>query len=168
MADEIRTARLTLRRMTMADAPVLHEIFRDPQAMAYWSTLPHADLAQTQDFMARTIASVDAGEANDFAVIFEGVVVGKTGLWAGNELGFIFARNVWGKGVAREAIVAVLERSFARDVPFVMADVDPRNIHALSLLAKLGFVKTREAKATYQIGDQWTDSVYLELAAPGA
>jgi RimJ/RimL family protein N-acetyltransferase len=165
-AARIETSRLVLRRMTMDDAPVLHEIFDDPEAMAYWSTPPHADLAQTRGFMARTIAGVESGEADDFAVEFEGRVVGKAGLWSGNELGFIFSRDVWGKGIAREAISAVLTRAFANGVETVMADADPRNARCIALLEKLGFFKTGEAKATYKIGDIWTDSVYLEKIRP--
>jgi len=94
----------------MDDAEALHAIFRDPEAMRYWSTLPHASLAQTQEFMARTIQSCDAGEADDFAVVFEGRVVGKAGVWQADEIGFIVAREIWGKGIASEAVRAVIGR----------------------------------------------------------
>jgi RimJ/RimL family protein N-acetyltransferase len=159
----IRIERLLLRRIRMDDVEALHAIFRDPEAMRYWSTLPHASLAQTQEFMARTIQSCDAGEADDFAVVFEGRVVGKAGVWQADEIGFIVAREVWGKGIASEAVRAVIGRAFAQGRARLRADVDPRNARSLKLLKNLGFRETGTAKRTYQIGDEWADSVYLEL-----
>jgi ribosomal-protein-alanine N-acetyltransferase len=163
--NQIRTARLTLRRFRTEDAPALHEIMRDPETMKFWSTEPHASLAQTEEFVGRTIAACDAGESDDFVVLLDGEIVGNAGLWQGDEIGFVFARSVWGTGVAREAIEEVLAHAFARGVTKIRADVDPRNERSLRLLKKLGFVETGTAKQTYHIGDEWTDSVYLEKRA---
>jgi len=56
----------------------------------------------------------------------------------------------------------VIGRAFAQGRS-PRADVDPRNARSLKLLKNLGFRETGTAKRTYQIGDEWTDSVYLEL-----
>jgi RimJ/RimL family protein N-acetyltransferase len=157
--------RTELRRFRSEDAAALHEAMRDPEVMAYWSTLPHATLAETEDFVARTIAACDAGEADDFAVVHEGHVAGKAGIWRGEELGFLFARALWGQGVARPAVEAVIARAFAQGLARIVADVDPRNLRALAFLAKLGFRVTGTAEKTYRLGEVWADSVYLELAA---
>jgi len=162
----IQTERLLLRRMTLDDAEALHAIFRDPETMLYWSTLPHSSLAQTLEFMTRTIDACDAGEADDFAVVFEGRVIGKAGVWQRDEIGYIIAREAWGKGLAIEAVRAVIARAFGQGRARLHADVDPRNARALTLLDRLGFIKTGEAQRTYQIGADWTDSVYLELRGP--
>lgn len=159
----MKKGRLTLRRFTSGDGITLHAIMSDPDVMRFWSTLPHSDIAQTEEFLARTIASVDAGESDDFAVIHNGVLVGKAGLWKGNEIGFLFAKSVWGAGIAREAVAAVIERARLRGVPSIMADVDPRNLRSVKFLERLGFETTGEARNTYLIGGHWTDSVYLEL-----
>jgi RimJ/RimL family protein N-acetyltransferase len=159
----IETERLVLRRMTLADVPALHAIMRDAEAMRFWSTLPHESLGETEAFVASTVAAVDAGTADDFAVTLSGVVIGKAGLWQGNELGILVARPHWGKGLATEAARKIIERAFARDRHEVVADVDPRNAACLRMLGRLGFRKTGEAKATYLIGQDWVDSVYLSL-----
>jgi RimJ/RimL family protein N-acetyltransferase len=164
MAAVLKTERLVLRPFEAGDAPAMHAILSDPEAMRYWSTLPHADMAQTDRWVASTMEAVDKGEADDFVVIYEGGVIGKAGLWKGNELGMIFAKCTWGTGIAREAVGAVIERARQRGVKVLTADVDPRNVRAVKFLERLGFVVTGEAKRTYQIGDMWTDSVYLELA----
>ncbi len=163
----IQTERLLLRRMRLDDADALHAIFRDPETMLYWSTLPHSSLAQTLEFMTRTINACEAGEADDFAVLFEGKVIGKAGVWQNDEVGYVIAREAWGKGLASEAVRAVIARAFARGHARLHADVDPRNARSLKLLRKLGFRETGSAKRTYQIGDEWTDSVYLELVNSG-
>ncbi len=159
----ITTPRLTLRRFAPNDVDAMHAIFSDPAAMAYWSTLPHTSLAQTEDWIARTMASVDAGKSDDFVVLHNGIVIGKAGLWEGDELGMIFATSSWGTGLAREAVEAVIAHARGRGVRAIMADVDPRNVRALRFLERLGFTVTGTAKATYQLGDYWADSVYLTL-----
>jgi RimJ/RimL family protein N-acetyltransferase len=164
MSATIKTARLVLRPFQPADAAAMHAILSDAEAMQFWSTLPHGDMAQTERWVASTIEAVAKGEADDFVVVHEGRVVGKAGLWKGNELGMIFAKSTWGTGIAREAVAAVIERARTRGVNIITADVDPRNLRAVAFLERLGFVVTGEAKRTYQIGDIWTDSVYLELA----
>ena len=167
MTDVLKSARLTLRRLALSDVPAMHAIFADPEAMQYWSRLPHTDIAETEDWVKKTIGAVEAGEADDFVVVHEGALVGRVGIWQDNELGLIFARSVWGTGIAREATEALIERSRLRGMTSIMADIDPRNLRVARFLEKLGFRKTGEAKGTYKIGDIWTDSDYLTLSLTG-
>ncbi len=147
----------------MSDVPAMHAIFADPEAMRYWSRLPHTDIAETEAWVARTIAGVTAGEADDYAVELDGALVGRVGLWRGGEIGIIFAPSVWGTGVAREALSALIARARAKGVCSVMADIDPRNLRVVRFLEKFGFRKTGHARNTYRLGEQWTDSDYLTL-----
>ena len=163
MISAIKTGRLVLRRMREGDVPAFHTIMRDAETMRFWSTLPHGSLAETQAFVAETIRAVDRGTADDFAITLAGAVIGKAGLWQGNELGILLARPHWGEGFATEAARAVIERAFAGGRDELVADVDPRNAACLRMLGRLGFRKTGEAKATYLIGQDWVDSVYLSL-----
>ena len=159
---------MILRRLALSDVPAMHAIFADAEAMKYWSRLPHSDVAETEAWVAKTIASVEAGEADDYAVEEEGALVGRVGLWRSNEIGLIFSPAVWGKGVARAATLALIERARARGVEQIMADIDPRNERVARFLHKLGFRKTGSAKNTYRLGDKWTDSDYLVLDLPPA
>lgn len=163
MNAQIETERLILRRMRETDAPALHAIMRDAETMRFWSTLPHESLRETEVFVAETVAAVAAGTADDFAITQAGTIIGKAGLWQGNELGILIARPHWGQGFAAEAARAVITRAFAQGRDEVVADVDPRNAACLRMLGRLGFRKTGEAKATYLIGQDWVDSVYLSL-----
>ncbi|MCB8879023.1 GNAT family N-acetyltransferase [Acidisoma cellulosilytica] len=163
MPDKIETPRLVLRRMTLADAPALHDFMCDAETMRYWSSLPHATLAETEAFVGDTLGAVAAGTSDDFLITHGGAILGKAGLWHGSELGILLGRPYWGQGFAQEASKAVVERAFARGKTEIVADVDPRNTASLKMLGRLGFQKTGEAKATFRIGEAWVDSVYLSL-----
>jgi RimJ/RimL family protein N-acetyltransferase len=163
---EFRTERLLLRPATADDLEPLHAILSHPRAMTYWSSPPHESVDQTRDWLSSMIA-IKPAEGEDFIVEHDGRLVGKAGLWRFPEIGFIFHPDHWGRGFAREALSLVLDRAFGvHGLPKVNADVDPRNTASLKLLQGLGFRETGRAERTWHVGDQWCDSVYLELEAP--
>ena len=159
----ITTERLLLRRMDMADVPAMHMLLSDPDAMRYWSTLPHETLALTEAWVASTIASVANGEGDDFAIVLNGSIIGKVGLWKGNEIGVMLSPEHWGRGYAAEAMRAAIARAFSSGAKRITADIDPRNTASVKLFDKLGFHVIGSAKATFKIGEVWTDSLYLAL-----
>lgn len=164
---EFRTERLLLRSARADDLEGLHAILSDPRAMAYWSSPPHQNLDQTRDWLASMIA-IQPSEGEDFIVEFEGQLIGKAGLWRFPEIGFIFHPEHWGRGFAREALAPVLDRAFSvHGLPKVDADVDPRNLSSLKLLGGLGFHETGRKERTWLVGEQWCDSIYMELDADG-
>jgi ribosomal-protein-alanine N-acetyltransferase len=162
----VTTARLVLRRIALDDIPALHAVMSDPAAMTYWSTLPHQTIAETTAWVAATLAAVEAGEADEFAVTLDGAAIGKAGIWQGAEVGVILSPDAWGQGYAAEALTVVIGRAFARSVNKITADIDPRNLASLRMFEKLGFRITGSATATFRLGEVWTDSLYLALT-PG-
>ncbi len=159
---EIRTARLVLRRARAEDLDAIHAILSDPGAMTYWSSLPHETLAETRDWLAGMIAGHEL--CDDFIIELGGRVVGKAGAWRRPEIGYILHPDVWGQGVATEALTAVIGHLFAsHGDPALTADVDPRNVASIRVLSKLGFHETRRATRTWFIGGQWHDSIYYAL-----
>lgn len=169
--ETLRTERLLLRRPRREDASAMHAILSDPLAMRYWSTPPHDDPAQSERWVAETVEAVAAGACDDFFIELlgsPGELIGKAGIWHGDEIGFLLHPRRWGKGYAREALLAVIDHAFTRrGLARIRADVDPRNERCLRLLTGLGFVEAGRAERTFKIGDAWTDSVYLALAATG-
>lgn len=164
--DEILTRRLRLRRAQPSDLDALHAVLSHPTATRYWSTLPHATPGQTQAWLAAMIAAPSEA-SDDFVVELEGRVIGKAGFYRLPEIGFILHPDHWGRGLALEAASAVIARAFARfEAPELTADVDPRNQASLGLLTRLGFHETGRAERTFQLGDEWCDSVYLALKRP--
>ena len=164
----IETSRLRLRRARPDDLDAMHAILSHPQAMRYWSSLPHTEIAQTQDWLDGMIAS-PPDESDDFIVELDGVAIGKAGCWRLPAVGYILHPDYWGRGFATEALTAAVAHVFANfPLPALIADVDPRNTASLALLARLGFTEIQRASRTWQIGEEWCDSIYLGLARPPA
>jgi len=165
---QILTQRLLLRPARPDDASPLHTIFRNPETMRYWSRPPHADLAETEEWLLATLA-IAHHEGEDFIVELDGTIIGKAGLYRFPEIGFIFAPEFWGQGFAREALTAVIARAFTvHGLARIIADVDPRNAASLALLGWLGFRQTGRRERSWLIGGEWCDSIDLELPAKSA
>jgi RimJ/RimL family protein N-acetyltransferase len=162
-AAEIRTARLTMRRARPSDLDAIHAILSDAEAMRYWSTPPHREVAQSREWLEAMIAA-GADGSDDYVIEHDGRVIGKAGCWRLPEIGYILHPSAWGRGLGHEALVAIIARIFAeRPLAEIVADVDPRNCASLKLLAKLGFVETGRAQRTIEVGGAWCDSVFLSL-----
>ena len=160
---ELRTERLVLRRARPADLEAMHAELSDERARRYWTTGPHADLAETERWLDSMITSPPE-ISDDFVVTLNGEVIGKMGAWRLPEFGFILRSNHWGQGYARESLAAFLGYVFrTRGIEFLKADVDPRNTPSLKLLADHGFVETGRAKGTWNTHIGLCDSVYLRL-----
>ena len=84
------------------------------------------------------------------------------------EIGFILAREHWGKGFAQEAVRRVLAFGFGdMGLHRVEADVDPANEASLALLEKLGFRREGYLHERWFTFGAWKDSVILGLLADG-
>lgn len=162
----IQTPRLLLRPAGPSDVVDLHGVLSDRRAMRYWSSLPHATIAQTRAWLAEMIAIPD-DEGEDFVIERDGRVIGKAGFYRFPEIGFILRPDQWGQGLAKEALTPIIDRAFRHHgLARIEADVDPRNDGSLGLLERLGFIRTGFAERTWLIGREWCDSVYLSLERP--
>lgn len=167
MIDEIVTARLRLRRATMEDLPAIHDVLRQPEAMRYWSTPPHPDMETTAAWLGGMVAS-PREVSEDFVVEWESRVIGKAGFYRLPDIGYILHPDAWGRGLAREALTAVIDHVWTTrpEIEALTADVDPRNERSLRLLEGLGFERTGYAERTFLVGEEWCDSVFLGLRRP--
>lgn len=163
---EIATPRLRLRPARASDVEAMHAVLSNPLAMRWWATPPHETVDQTRAWIEDMAASPPE-LAEDFIVEFEGRVIGKVGCYRLPDVGYILHPDYWGRGLAFEAMAAVVGHIFAtRDLDALTADVDPRNAASLRLLARLGFVESGRAERTWFIAGEWCDSVYLRLERP--
>ncbi|MDP8919428.1 MAG: GNAT family N-acetyltransferase [Pseudomonadota bacterium] len=161
------TARLVLRPARLSDLSDLNVVMSDDETMRYWSQEAHSDLAETEAFLARMMARNHLGQ--DFVMELDGRAVGKAGAYALPEVGFILRRDLWGQGLAREAMMCLIPHIFATtDVPALTADVDPRNLGSLRVLDRLGFRETGRAERTFFLYGEWANSIYLALSRPKA
>jgi len=57
------------------------------------------------------------------------------------ELGYVFNRDYWGKGYARESCENLIALVFSDGIHRIFAECDPQNIGSWKLLDALGFEK---------------------------
>ena len=82
------------------------------------------------------------------------------------EIGFILAREFWGRGLATEAVRRALAFAFGEmDLHRVEADVDPANEASLILLERLGFRREGVLRDRWFTFGSWKDSVMLGVLA---
>ncbi|MFN6982814.1 MAG: GNAT family N-acetyltransferase [Brevundimonas sp.] len=163
MIRQLVTPRLVLRRARPGDVDDLHQVFSSPEAMRWWSTMPHETREKTAEWLDSMIAA-DPEVGDDFVVEAQGRVIGKAGFWRLPEIGYILHPDYWGRGLATEALTAVIDHVMAtRDIATVTADVDPANAASIRLLTRLGFQQTGAASRTWLVGGVWMDSLYFGL-----
>jgi len=160
---DLSTPRLILRTARPDDLEPMHAVLSDPRATLWWSTPPH----NTQD---QTVAWLDNMIANgpnhpDFVIELDGRVIGKAGFYEMPDIGYILHPDVWGQGLAGEAVGAVIDHVFdTRTVQTLTADVDPENTASVRLLERLGFARTGFAERSWNVGGVWKDSLYYALS----
>jgi RimJ/RimL family protein N-acetyltransferase len=164
----IRSERLLMRRARPDDLDAFHEIMTDARVMRYWSHPPHETLHQTQRFLAHMMRS-DEADIEEYVIELGGRAIGKAGCWRRAEAGFLLHPDFWGRGLAQEAMRAVLPACFAKfaDVPHLTAECDPRNTASVALLRRLGFRHLRTVEKDFLYGAQeWCDTAYFDLPRP--
>lgn len=166
--------RVCLRMPRSEDAADVLRVFGDPEAMHYWSHGPLPDL----DAARRYLDGIDAGCRD--RTLFQWAIteppndrlVGTVTLYQWDrqcrraEIGFMLARDRWGKGLATEAVRAVLAFAFdseGMDLHRVEADVDPANEASLGLLHRVGFLDEGRLRDRWFTYGRWSDSILLGL-----
>ena len=139
------TERLVLRPLRGEDADALHALYGDEKA-TYWSSRPpHASVGETRERVAKSIADPDW---RNWAITLkdDDTAIGTLGAYEKRqgkvvEIGYALVPAQWGKGIAREAVRALVTQLFAEGNRRVFADTDPDNTPSNRLLEKLGFVR---------------------------
>ncbi|MEE9381137.1 MAG: GNAT family N-acetyltransferase, partial [Hyphomonadaceae bacterium] len=133
----LTTSRLHLRPLTLDDVQVLHEAFSDPDTCRYTSSPPHVTEDETRARVEKIMADTDCHEW----AITEGAgepALGTVGLYPSRDgiagLGYMLHPEACGRGIASEAVKAVLAHGF--EVMYlrrIYADIDPDNTASIRL-----------------------------------
>jgi RimJ/RimL family protein N-acetyltransferase len=175
MIPTLETPRLKLRALAEADVPALFAIFGDAESMRYWSR-PELATIDEAEAMLRDIQK--NGASGDFVQLGiarreDDLVIGTCTLHRIQrdhrraELGYILRRDHWGRGLAREALMALLDHAFGvLEFHRLEADVDPRNAASIRLLERLGFKLEGHLRERYFVAGDIQDSSIYGLLAP--
>lgn len=152
MRRELRTARLRLRAPRPGDeAAVFAAWAQDPQVLRYLGWAPHACLAETKAQLDWEQARWLKGSAWTWLLAGDGdAPIGMVQFLPQRldapahhlRLGYLLARPHWGRGLMREALVAVLAEAFVQPaVQRIDALCDVDNHASARLLDALGFAR---------------------------
>ena len=161
----LTTARLRLRTRRIDDAEALYPTLSDADLMTWWSRAPIGSVEEVRSYFARhddawrcwviTLAGADTA--------IGWVAAGEKRQGGVSELGYLLAREHWGRGIASEAVSAVIDRLFAEGQRRVFADTDPDNAPSIALLERLGFQREGLLRAEWETHIGVRDSLILGL-----
>jgi len=132
----IKTKRLVLRRLDMADVADMTRLIGDFEVSRWLTVVPHPyGLADARQFIGHIAGGWDYAIEIDRA--FAGVVS------AGDGLGFWLGRAFWGKGYMGEAAHAVVNAWFDDENMALNSGYFVGNAASAAIHARLGFEKGR-------------------------
>lgn len=164
--------RLTLRHLTTADAGDLFAVFSDPQVTRYWSTGPWPAMADATAYIEGIHRGLERRELFQWGiehgaparVIGTCTLLNVSSVHERAEIGFALARAFWGRGLAREAVSALLTFAFGElGLHRIEADVDPRNERSIRLLEGMGFRREGILRERYLVSGERQDALMLGL-----
>lgn len=149
MTKILETERLTLRTWTFKDADALFEICRNAEVMLHIGDgKPYETVEKAREFLNWAVLYQKENGFCRWAVVEKssGKIVGSCGFARREvqeiELGYLFARDVWGKGYATEAAGACLKHYFERiGAEKIIAMTDLAHEKSQNVLMKIGFTR---------------------------
>lgn len=156
-----------MRPQRVQDAEALHQAYGDIDLMRFWSSAPHDAIEDTVRYLTEgvddtswhgwTVTLKDADRPLGTLAAVErraGVV----------EIGYLLAREHWGRGYAREAVSRLIDLLFGEEgFRRVFADTDPDNAASNRLLESLGFRREGLLRAEWETHIGVRDSVIWGL-----
>ena len=170
----LSTARLTIRRMTLADVPAYFGIFSNADVTRYWSAPPMSKLELAEKKVADVIAHYEQGDLFQLAIERKSdqQMIGTCTLWNIHlqnrraEVGFALGRPFWGNGYMFEAMQELVDHAFrVMQLHRLEADIDPRNEASAKSLARLGFKYEGLLRERWIVGEVVSDSALYGLLA---
>lgn len=146
------TERLILRELEFSDEKDLFEMDADPAVHLFIENKPVKSIAEVRKVIEILRVQYRENGIARWAVVDKATneCVGWSGLKYFNqslnnhhhfyELGYRFKQKHWGKGLAIESSIAVLDYGF-KNLPIesVFAITDPKNVNSKKVLTRLGF-----------------------------
>lgn len=169
----IRCARVTLRRLAMADAPAIAAYRADPGVAKYqsWETYT---LARAEELCCGHAGAIfgRAGTWFQLAIVRndDGKLVGDCGLHFLSddieqlEIGITLSPAQQGRGLAGEAIAGVLDLAFGPlRMHRVTARTDAENVKAAALFTRLGFRQEARFMQCARFKGAWCDELLFAV-----
>ncbi len=171
---EITTRRVVIRRPRLGDERALYERRNDPDVARYQNWVVPFPEEDARSTIAETAALAGPEVDEWWMAIIADAVSGETLgdlvlhlTWGGRsaEIGYTLHREHWGKGIATEALEALVEWLFDQPgVTRVFGMIDPANLASARVLERTGFVFEAHTRSSFWKGDEVSDDhIYAML-----
>ncbi len=170
----IQTARLVLRKPTLADAEAVYTRYAShPEVTKYLGWPRHWSIEQTKLFLAYSDTEWTRWPAGPYLIENQcgGILLGSTGLafetLSVASTGYVLARDAWGHGYATEALTAIVEVALKLGVSRLYAVCHTAHARSIRVLEKCGFSleERRESRFPNLDGGCSAESVRYALIA---
>jgi ribosomal-protein-alanine N-acetyltransferase len=143
------TPRLRVRRLGPADVDAMHAVYGDAEAMRWVGDGEPLDRAGCNEWVEVTLRNYERRGYGMFAIVdrYSEDVIGFCGLvhpggQAEAEIKYALRRDAWGRGIATEAVEALLQHGArTHGLRRVIATVAPDNAASQRVLLKAGMAK---------------------------
>ena len=171
----LETERLILRKITLDDAPDFFLSRSDKETMKYICKPLHKTLADTEKLINEITDGIEKNTFISWAIALkeDNKQIGTIGYHRilpehyRAEVGYMIARPHWKKGIAGEALTAVLHFGFTHlKFHSIEAKIDPHNAASANILKRHAFVKEAYFKEDYFYEGKFLDTEIYSLLAP--
>jgi RimJ/RimL family protein N-acetyltransferase len=167
------TDRLLLRELVKADFAAVHRYASDPEVVRYMDFGPNSE-EDTRSFIRRALASQEAEPRTRFglAVVLrsEGRLIGACGIYVSAsrdqeaEIGYVFAREFWGRGYGTEAVGALIRFGFEQlGLHRIVSTCRPENVASSRVMEKNGMRREGYLREERWQKGQWRDSLLYAI-----
>ena len=166
------TDRLILRRLLPKDALDMYSYARRPETSEFLLWEPHPSLSYTEDLIRFLQKEYATGKYSDFAIILKdgGKMIGTVGFTSYDEknsvaeVGYVISPDHWHKGIATEALKAILGIAFCElKVQRVEAKYMPKNVFSGKVMDKCGMTYEGTARSRMLVKGTFRDIAYCSI-----
>lgn len=167
MQSTLRTERLILRPLEVADADGLYDIYRRPEAMRFMDEAPHSSAAETRQMVGGMLNG--PGTVWTVRTAADGPALGYVD-YIGNSgvpgMGYMLHPDHWGNGYMSEAVRAILNHGFDEmGLDRVELWISEENRASLRLAERVGFRRRGRMRQKYHQDATGHDKIVYGITA---
>jgi [ribosomal protein S5]-alanine N-acetyltransferase len=171
----IETERLRLRQLVEGDVDILFAMRSDTAVMQYMDMRKVETYTEAKAKLKEMNADIDNNKGITWCInlLDHNDMIGYVSIWRidlahfRGEVGYALSPHFWGKGIASEALEAVVKFGFSQlHLHSLEAIINPNNNGSASVLEKQGFVKEGHFKENYYFDGKFLDSVVYSKLSP--
>ncbi len=170
---EINTERLLLRCVKRSDAPEILFLRSDETVMKYIKREKTKTIEEAEGFIDMVSDWLTNNEAVQWAICLKnepGKLIGMIGFWRflkehyRAEVGYTLHPQHWGKGIMKEALIAVIDFGFKNiRLHSIEARINIENTASGIVLEKAGFTREGYFKEDFYFSDKFVDTGVYSL-----